>query len=524
LQHLDQSPGASATVEIALQGATLLTHSVRVQLNSADIGTFSFEEQAEAVAKLNVSQSLLREGANQVTLTAQGGESDFSFVDYIRIAYWHSFTADGDRLRLTAQGKQKVTISGFTNNSIKVMDITDPNSVQELKAEVAQQGGSFVVKATPIGGGQRTLLAFANAQADSVAAISLDYPSSLRSNNNGADLIIIAHKDLFMATEPLRALRQDEGLATMTVNVEDVYDEFSYGQKSPQAIRDFLAFAKSNWGTAPRFALLVGSASRDPKNYIGFGDSDLVPTKIIDTTKMETASDEWFADFGNSGLADIHIGRLPARTVDQLSAMIFKIITYQRSIPSSEAALYADSNGDFNFEAASASLRSLIPPNVNVEQINRSETDAATARRRLFKAIQRGQKVVNYIGHGSATIWNDFVLTSDDAASISSNKHLPMFVMMTCLNGYFLDSGAYSLAEALMRADRAGAISVWASSGMTASADQVAMNQEFIRLVFSDLNQQITLGEAIAGAKAVSNDLDVRRTWVLFGDPTMKLR
>ena len=154
-----------------------------------------------------------------------------------------------------------------------------------------------------------------------------------------------------------------------------------------------------------------------------------------------------------------------------------------------------------------------------MEQIKRGETDAATARRRLFKAIQRGQKVVNYIGHGSATIWNDFVLTSDDAASMNNNKHLPMFVMMTCLNGYLLDSGAYSLAEALMSADRAGAISVWASSGMTASADQVAMNQEFFRLIFSDVNQQLTLGEAIAGAKAVANDLDVRRTWDFIRRP-----
>ncbi len=524
LQHLDQFSTATAMVEVALQGATLQTHNIRVQLNGADIGTFSFNEQAEAVARLNVAQSLLREGANQVTLTAQDGESDFSFVDYIRISYWHSFTADDDRLRLTAQGKQKVTIGGFTSNSIKVMDVTDPNSVQELRTEIAQQGSNFAVSATPIGNGQRTLLAFANAQANSPAAISLDYPSSLRSNKNGADLIIIAHRDFYTGIEPLRALRQDEGLSTMTVDVEDVYDEFSYGQKSPQAIRDFLAFARSNWGSAPRFALLVGSASRDPKNYIGFGDSDLVPTKIIDTTKMETAFDEWFADFNNDGLAEIAIGRLPARTAEQLSAMVSKIIAYEKAGPSSEAVLYADSNGDFDFEAATASLTSLIPPNVNVEQIKRGETDAATARRRLFKAIQRGQKVVNYIGHGSATIWNDFVLTSDDAASMNNNKHLPMFVMMTCLNGYLLDSGSYSLAEALMNADRAGAISVWASSGMTASADQVAMNQEFFRLIFSDVNQQLTLGEAIAGAKAVANDLDVRRTWILFGDPTMKLR
>lgn len=524
LQHLDPAPGGNASVEIALQGATLQTHNIRVQLNGTDIGTFSFEQQDEKIAKLNVPQSMLREGANQVTLTAQNGASDFSFVDYIRIAYWHSLTADNDRLRFTAQGKQLMTVGGFTSNAIKLLDITDPNSVQELKTEITQQGSSFAVKATAAGTGQRVLLAFTNAQANSPAAVSSDYPSNLRGNVNAADLIIITRRNFFTSIEPLRALRQSQGLFTMTVDVEDIYDEFSYGQKSPQAIRDFFAFARSNWGVAPRFALLVGSASRDPKNYTGFGDSDLVPTRIIDTTKLETASDEWFSDFNNDGLGEVSIGRLPARTADQVSAMVSKIIAYEQARPSEETVLYADTNGDFNFDGASDSLTSLIPSGIKVEEIKRSESDAATARSRLFAAVQRGQKVVNYIGHGSATIWNDFVLTSDDAAALNNDKHLPLFVMMTCLNGYFLDSGAYSLAEALMKADHAGAIAVWGSSGMTASADQVAMNQELIRLVFSDPNQQLTLGEAIARAKVVANDSDVRLTWVLFGDPTMKLR
>jgi hypothetical protein len=524
LRHLDQSSSANATVEVVLQGATLMTHTVRVQLNGAEIGTLSYDEQSEGIAKLSVPQSMLIEGINQVTLTSQGGESDISFVDYIRISYWHSFTADDDRLRLTAQGRQKVTINGFTGSSVKVMDITDPNLVQELKTEIIQQGSGFAVNATPVGNGQRTLLAVASAQADSPAAISLNYPSNLRTNANAADLIIISHKDFFTAVEPLRALRQNEGLSTMTVDVEDVYDEFSYGQKSPQAIRDFLAFAKSNWGVAPRFALLVGSASRDPKNYTGFGDSDFVPTRNIDTLMMETASDDWFVDFDGNGLAEISIGRLPVRTAEQLSAIVSKIIKYEQARPSEEAVLYADSNDEFDFEAASASLSSLISPNIKVEQINRAETDAATARRRLFKAMGRGQKLVNYMGHGSATIWNDFVLTADDAASLTNSGQLPLFVMMTCLNGYFVDSGAYSLAEALVNADNGGAIAVWASSGLTSSVDQVMMNRELIRLIFSGADQQLTLGEAIAGAKAVAGDSDVRRTWILFGDPTMRIK
>jgi len=34
----------------------------------------------------------------------------------------------------------------------------------------------------------------------------------------------------------------------------------------------------------------------------------------------------------------------------------------------------------------------------------------------------------------------------------------------------------------------------------------------------------LTLGEAVRRAKAAVSDQDVRRTWILFGDPTTRLR
>jgi len=59
----------------------------------------------------------------------------------------------------------------------------------------------------------------------------------------------------------------------------------------------------------------------------------------------------------------------------------------------------------------------------------------------LLDAIRRGQKVINYTGHGSATIWKDFVFTADDATALNNRGACRCFVMMTCLNGYFLGSG-----------------------------------------------------------------------------------
>lgn len=84
------------------------------------------------------------------------------------------------------------------------------------------------------------------------------------------------------------------------VLIVDIYDEFSFGEKSPQAVKDFLSYASSNWKRKTRYALLVGDASYDPKNYLGFGDWDLVPTKLIDTGYMEASSDDWNNNTGRT--------------------------------------------------------------------------------------------------------------------------------------------------------------------------------------------------------------------------------
>jgi hypothetical protein len=93
---------------------------------------------------------------------------------------------------------------------------------------------------------------------------------------------------------------------------------------------------------------------------------------------------------------------------------------------------------------------------------------------------------------------------------------------MNCLNGYFQDAAFESLAEGLLKAERGGAMAVWASSGMTLPQEQAALNQEFYRQLFS--SRSLSLGDAMVTAKRAIGDADVRRTWILFGDPAMKLR
>jgi hypothetical protein len=292
--------------------------------------------------------------------------------------------------------------------------------------------------------------------------------------------------------------------------------------KSPQAIKDFLQFARSSWQRAPRFLLLVGDASLDPKNYLGLGDADFVPTRLLDTATMETASDGWLADFDGDGVEDLAVGRLPVRTPAEAAAVVSKLIAYEQSAPMDGVLLVADANRDFDFAAASRQLQGLIPQRLAVESLDENQMSTAAVKQRLIESINQGKKLINYSGHGSASLWRGEVLTAGDAATLANEGRLPLFVMMTCLNGYFHDPAIESLAESLMKAEHGGAMAVWASSGMTEPSAQAAMNQEFYRQFFGDAGLRI--GEAIIKAKSAASNMDTRQTWLLFGDPTMRVK
>jgi hypothetical protein len=531
LQHLDTGAPGDALLEIALQGVTDPPgigpdHQVKVMLNGTPAGRMMFDGRQHSIEKLSVPHDLLREGVNVVTLIAEGGLSDVTLVDYVRVTYWHAYTADQDSLLMTIPkhgGAQ--TINGFSNGSIRVLDITDGSEPQELIGRIEQQkDGSFAVTVGVDGDAERTLIAFTEDRVKAPSSTAANQVSSWRDSSHVADLLIITHSDFASNLAPLKALRESQGFDVEVVDIEDVYDEFSFGEKRPEAVKEFLSLISGAWKQAPRFVLFVGDASFDARNYLGAGDSDFVPTKLIDTSYLETASDDWFADFNDDGLAEMFVGRLPVRTPSETAALVSKIVGYDSKsvIAGRSVLLVADRNDGFSFEQASEQLRTFIPPGVGVHEIFRGRMDDAAAKKQLIEAINSGKSVVNYIGHGSTNVWRD-LFTDDDVRSLNNRQRLPLFVTMTCLNGFFHDPVTGSLGEGLLKSERGGAIAVWASSGLTDPASQIAMNQQAYRLLF-DATARFTLGEVTARAKSAVADRDVRRTWILLGDPTSRLR
>jgi hypothetical protein len=371
---------------------------------------------------------------------------------------------------------------------------------------------------------KRHLVTLAEGQALRPAAVLRNRPSTLRAAHRRADLVVVTHGDFTAALAPLLAAKKQEGLRVAVADVEDVYDEFGFGAHGPEAVKAFLAWTRTEWALSPRFLLLVGDATYDPRNELGKGDFDFVPTKLVDTVYLETASDDWLADFDNDGVPELSIGRLPVRTAAQAKDVIAKIVRYGTGSanPSRQMLLVSDSLKDYDFEAASQTLYGLIPSTWTTEAINRAQgPDDAAVRSRLLGALNAGPSIVNFFGHGSVGIWTAGSILNVKAASELSNNRLSLFVMMKCLNGFFHDPTFGSLGEALLTNPSGGAVAVWSSTGETVPTDQIAMDQKALSLHFD--KPETTLGDAMVQAKASVKDMDVRRTWVLFGDTTMRL-
>ena len=125
-----------------------------------------------------------------------------------------------------------------------------------------------------------------------------------------------------------RALSQH----SMSVDVQDIYDEFGYGIVSAAAIHDFLAYAYTNWKTPttppPSYVVLFGDGNYDPKNHM-YGRVSYIHPYLApaDPWIIETAADNRYVTLvGNDTLPDMMLGRISVNDTTEAGIMVNKII------------------------------------------------------------------------------------------------------------------------------------------------------------------------------------------------------
>ena len=313
-------------------------------------------------------------------------------------------------------------------------------------------------------------------------------------------------------------------MKVMVVDVQDVYDEFNYGHKDPRTLREFLRTSQRRFRHPPKYVLLLGDASIDPRNFLGAGDNDLVPTKQIDVDPLQTASDDWFADFGERGVAEMAIGRIPARTLTEAQAIIDKLVRHERTWTGEQngALMVSDSPTMLDdFEEISpgggrrpcpAGCRWTCGCEARAAFTDTGQPGGGHERRPPAGELRRArvdQPVARVAGRRPRP------------PSLTNRDRPSLVVAMTCLNGLFQDPRNTTLAEALLGAPEGGAFAVWTSSGFNPVAGQSQMDQAFLRAALVD---RLPLGEAARAAKAAAGNSDASRTWILFGDPSRSLQ
>jgi hypothetical protein len=517
LLHIDTSFAASQ-LEVSLQGATEveggLPHRIELTVNGHEAGEVELDGHDRETFRMNIPTAWLVEGTNTVGLAALNGDSDISVVQLARITYPHTYVADADRLLFTAS--TGVRLTGFSSNSVRALDVTSPDAPIEVTPTAAN---GAVTVALPKGG-KRRVLAMTSAGFAHPARLELNVPSTL--HGKGADLVIVAHRTFVNALAPLAALHRAERLTVAVASIDDVYDEFSFGAIDPAAIRAYLKDVRTS--TRPRGVLLVGDTTIDPRNYLGFGELDFVPTKILPTTLLRTSSDGWFTDFNNDLIPDVAIGRIPVRTAQATTNAVAKIVAYA-AVPAgqswSQRALFvSDYDPEELFRPSLQPARAAVPAGMTAIDIDMAD-GLGVARPALLSEWNAGASLINYFGHGSVEVWTGGgLLSNGDVASLTNASRLPFVAAMTCLNGYYHDVFTSSLAEAMLAAPSGGAIGVFTSSSLTTVENQKNANTAFVTKLLAGG----TFGEAALAAWQGSPSSDFRISFQLFGDPLLRLR
>jgi hypothetical protein len=527
---------ANAVLTITMQGVVGNQHTVNVSLNGHALGSFTGAFLDSFSGQFSVPASFLVEGENSLSLNTTLS-SDANYFDSVTVSYTRRYKADASQASFFTPGYRRANVTGFTGSNITLYETTFDGDTQiVINPDVVSDGGGFTLRLPADRPG--VFFAVEPSAVRTSPSVTHNNPSAYSSSAAPMEFAIISFSDpaFLAAAESWAAYRKsgDGGRfsTTKVVDIADVYDEFSYGVHSSAGINEFLHYAKDNLGT--EYVLLLGDGSYDPRNYEGWGNFDYIPTKMVDLIFEETGSDDALADFDHDGLADIAIGRIPARNAFSITSALNKVVGFETPVNQSlgrGVVLAYDLPNDYDFEAMSRSIGFQMPEGTPVTYVSRGmpppnqNTIDPNAQSNLINALNTGPILANYSGHGSAGLWASSGFFGGSNVQQLTNANNPtIYTMLTCYNGYFLRprAGDESIAEALLQAQGGGAAATWASSTETAPAFQGVMGERFYHTAgIGDIKR---LGDLIRDAKTPIAGSDVGYSWVLLGDPALQLR
>ena len=593
------------TIPPALGAATRVRYRASVAARSSRRVTISMIQDGQTLASASPPSVSLRAenygdlasdafldadvapGASlRVTFRTAGGVSGSqSWLDWVEAvalrpaeggaAQYLPFPTPGGRA-----GRFDVALSGF-GAAPEVWDVTVPWEVRRLG--VLADGGAVRVRVEAADTLRpRELVAF-NPAGPSVRSLrkGVEVPNQ---NLHG----LAGHPDYVVVTHPLFAAQanrmanhraQTDGLQTLVVTTEQVYNEFASGNPDMRAVRDFMKFLYDRAPTAdqlPRYLLLFGDGHFNYRR-IRQPNEETAPNPwfvpVFETENMVSrtcsyTSDDYFGLLGDSEgeweticigsdgqRLDLAIGRFPVTTPQEAATLIDKILRYESPATRGDWRTRFTFVGDDQFPNLEWD-KDLHVLNADVPAQTAQETDptvtldkiygpayplvvGARGRQRpqMTEAIRRGLEegtlVWNYSGHGSPSkLGDEDYVTPDLVASLDNPDRLPVWVTATCSFGKFDMDHEQSLAERVLLRAGGGSVAMFTTVRLVYTGSNPEAGNNFGLNV--ELTQQMLerdadglpsrLGDALLRTKNTNRGSSFNnRKFNLLGDPALRL-
>lgn len=519
--------GEPAELEISLFGYMDIPgpsdfHHIKVFLNNSEVCDITWKGKNGFKETCDITSSLLSgDNVLKLNVLSDGGISnDIILLDSVRFHYKRSFQTSTGEIRFKIHSSGDVRVCCFDSAP---MFLKIGNGIEGIVKDYSIEANEKIAVKAYLEPGEYIVT-----ENEKSCELNLKTPKI----SSEADLVIIGPMEFRDETETLMKRREREGLKTAYIDVDDLYDIYNYGRKDPSSIKSFIRDLMEE--SSPSYILLVGDGSYDPRDIFKTGKKDHIPAKFLQTAYMDyhSPSDTWYsAVLGDDIVPDVAIGRIPAETPDELKNIIGKITLFEDLVDNSalnhSSIFLADSGDGGIFIENMENLMGVFPSEWT--KVFLSYTDYNGDKDRLkgdiSSSVKEGVVFFNYSGHGSFDSLSKSVFYTTNDMMALENFQPFILLPQDCLNGYFVVPFSRSMGEAALLNPNGGAVSAWVSSGFTTPPPQLALAKAFYKAIFE--NGAKRLGDAVIFAlgnmDGVGGWEDVVKTWVLLGDPSMRL-
>jgi hypothetical protein len=482
------------------------------------------------------------------------------WLDWLRLTYPYSgeYLA-GATFNNPDSGQWRYQISQAPSTPAWVVNVGAPTQPKLLSNVATSGSGPYTLTWQQSTTPSDRFLVTPDAAVRQPVAVTLWQGSTLLETNQQVDYLMIAHPSLISAVQPLAAMHSANGLSVHIANVQEIYDLFSDGSLSADAIRSYLAYAYSSYpAPAPTYVLLVGDGTVNYRGYTLQGvinmRTNLIPPFLggFDAWGGTSISDNGFVRVqGNDLLGEMIVSRLPVNDAFQTSAVVNKIMQYPLTFPQSRAlnTLWISDNPDndnpaFGTQFHLASEQTLAPlqPQFQVDRVYYCDpainqcpadpwiyTSVADARAAVVNKWNQGHLLLHFTGHGSFTTWaHEQLFRVQWVNQLNNATALPFLLVSSCTNGYFASERVDGIDEGLLRAVGRGTIGGFTGVTFDTLPPQTELLTSFVEAVMHEGITQAGAAATVARARtyAALPYPENERSAVghgLTGDPAMAL-